>query len=269
MKANFSALRILPVLIALSALASVGAAQAAVVEGFESTSLTQGSNAIGDASIQGVYFTINPTQLTHQLLLTSINNAAGADPTPANPQNQSGFNAVANVTTPGGLADFFGVTANTIRNGTPVGQEGSGFKMSLGALNVGDVVSFDYDFLTKETGSHADFGFALLQNTTASTNNYQVFSQASAAGTPTTGAGNPFNLETGYHTFSFTITSAGNYSLGLGVADATDKTIASGALIDNISVTSAAVPEPSTIGLMIAGAVSLAAARRRFKKAQF
>jgi hypothetical protein len=47
--------------------------------------------------------------------------------------------------------------------------------------------------------------------------------------------------------------------------DAKDMDIASGLLVDNISIT--AVPEPSTIGLGIAGAVLLVALRNRFKKA--
>lgn len=244
--------------------ASAGTSWATFVEGFESSSLTA-SNSIGDASIQGVYFTINPDQLTKQLLLTTINNTAGSDfPIGGGvPSNQSGNNAVANTTSSGGLANFFGITsAGIIRNGTTaVGQEGSGFLVNLGALNAGDVVSFRYDFLTQDNSGQPDFGFVTLNNGT-STSYKGVFAQASNATTATTGAGNPFNLETGYQTFSLTITTAGTYTLGIGIADATDKTIASGVLIDNILT----VPEPSTLGLGMAGAVLLVALRRVIKK---
>ncbi|MEY2481363.1 MAG: hypothetical protein QOI04_2290 [Verrucomicrobiota bacterium] len=269
MKATTLALRTTGLLVALFLTNLVAtSARAATVEGFESTTLTQGNNAIGDASIQGVYFGINPTQLTKQLLLTTIDNVAGADPTPGNPSNQSGFNAVANTNLSGGLASFFGVSSSSIRNGTAVGQEGSGFFTPLGSLSIGSTVSFNYDFLTKEVpGGRPDFAFVILYDSVGNVVSYNVFSQASSATSATTGVGNPFNLETGYLTFTLpAITTAGSYFLGLGVADATDKATASGVLIDNISVTPAAVPEPSTIGLGFAGAVLLVALRSRIKK---
>src|SRR5882724_3867330 len=104
MKANKSALCASALLaIAMLVLVPARSSRAATVEGFETLTLT-GTNSIGDASIRTPnYFGINPTEGTHELLLTTINNTSDAPAT-----NQSGTNAVANVATAGGLANFFG-----------------------------------------------------------------------------------------------------------------------------------------------------------------
>ena len=59
------------------------------------------------------------------------------------------------------------------------------------------------------------------------------------------------------------ITTAGVYTLGIGVMDATTTDGPSALLLDNIAVI---VPEPSTVGLGMAGAVLLIALRRVIKK---
>src|SRR3954471_3795267 len=109
-------------------LLSVAAIQAATVEGFESVSLTQNGNAKGDASIQGVYFTINPTENAKQLLLTTI---GANDVNNAGYQTQSATQAVP-VSGVTGLAAFLGVSTAQINNGVGVnGTEGSAFKESF------------------------------------------------------------------------------------------------------------------------------------------
>jgi hypothetical protein len=86
------------------------------------------------------------------------------------------------------------------------GHEGSAFKINLGALSVGDVISFDYDFLTSDL-TRSDFAFWELNGGAI-----HVFADTSSPFLqPTTGAGNPFSLETTYHTVSITITSAGRH----------------------------------------------------------
>lgn len=236
--------------------------QAAVVEDFETLTLSSG-NSIGDASIRTPnYFGISPTSGTHSLLLTTINNA-GQDPTnTGNPANQSGTNA----TTVANIATFLGISSTNIRNTLPTpsqtGQEGSAFKLSLGLLSVGDVVSFNYTFLTQETsGMHRDFAFINL----GLGGNTPVVADTLQPPVSVTGGGNPFNLSSGPHSFSFTITTAGTYTLGIGVVDATTSDTPSALLVDDIAVTP--IPEPSTIGLGIAGALLLAALRRRAAKA--
>ena len=237
---------------------------ATVIEGFESTILVQRSNAKGDASIQGVYFGINPTQLSKQLLLTTIGNADVG----AGYGSQSGSNAVP-VNGTSGLAAFLGVSTGTINNGVGVnGTEGSAFKETF-SFSAGDTVSFDYDFLTQEptSGGAKDFAFIVLLDSMGNLAQYSVIVNYADATLATSGAGNPFGNETGYLTFQLTVPTTGSYTLGFGVVDtgnaATD-TNPSGLLVDNIQVTP--VPEPTTIAFSIAGAVLLVALRSRIKK---
>ena len=245
--------------------ASANIVHAVVIEGFESTLLVQGSNAKGDASIQGVYFGINPTELSKQLLLTTIGQADVG----AGYGSQSGSNAVP-VNGTSGLAAFLGISTGTINNGVGVnGTEGSAFKESF-SLSAGDTLSFNYDFLTQEpsSGGAKDFAFVVLLDSMGNIVQYSVFSNYAAATMGTTGVGNPFCNETGYQTFQLSpLANSGTYTLGFGVVDtgnaATD-TNPSGLLVDNIQVTP--VPEPTTIAFSIAGAVLLVALRSRIKK---
>lgn len=226
-------------------------------EGFESITL-DATNSIGDASIRTPnYFGIVPTELTHMLLLTTISTVAGHDAGP----NQSGTNA----TTSANLATFLGIGSSNIRDGLVLGTEGSAFKLSLGPLNVGDVITFNYNFLTNDVAppdGHNDFAFYSLS--LIGGNTPVIADELSPAKFATTGAGNPFVSETHFQTVTINITVAGTYTLGLGVADGTTFDTSSALLIDNISVI--AVPEPSTIGFGIAGAVLLVALRSRMKK---
>jgi hypothetical protein len=229
--------------------------RAAAPEGFE-TLVLDGTNSIGDASIRTPnYFGITPTQGNHMLLLTTISTVGAHDPGP----NQSGTNA----TTVAGVAGFLGISSSNIRDGAATGTEGSAFSLSLGFLPVGAVITFDYNFLTNDfsPGGHNDFAFYTLG---AAGNTPIIADELSPAQFATTGVGNPFGLETHFQTKTITITTAGTYTLGLGVMDATTFDTESALLVDNIAVV---IPEPSTIGLGIAGAVLLVALRKGFKKA--
>lgn len=225
---------------------------AVLVQGFE-TGLPVGSTT-GDALVTGTFQGIAPVQGSNQLLLTTINQTSdGIAPL-------SGANAV----TVNTVAGFVGVPLATLQfNATNTGKEGSAFKMTLN-LNVGDVLTFNYDFLTAEDPTDPlapqDFGFASLV-LAGSLVNYQILGNTSAA--VLTSSGPTFFNQTGYQTYTFTVTTAGSYTLGIGVLDAKGVTGQSGLLVDNISVT--AVPEPSTIGLGLAGAALLIALRRRIK----
>jgi hypothetical protein len=234
------------------------AVRAATVEGFESTTLNS-TNSIGDASIRTPnYFGINPTEGTHELLLTTISTAGSHDPGPT----QSGTNAVS----VSNLATFLGVSTSNIKDGLVAGQEGSAFQLSLGTLTAGSTITFNYDFLTNDfppPDGHNDFAFITLTGNTGNTP--VVADELNPPKAPTTGLGNPFVLETQYQTYTINITTTGTYTLGIGVVDGTTTDTSSALLVDNISV-GTAVPEPSTIGLIVAGAVSCLAARRRMRK---
>jgi hypothetical protein len=248
-------------LMAGMALSVAGSARAATIQDFEG-SLGANESLLGDAGITtGGYFGINDTNGGNgQLLLTTINNSPGnADF--GGYSNQSGSNAADT-----GFTTFFGFTP--IDAGT-TGKEGSGYRIINLSLTAGQTLSFDYDFLTQE-GSNKDFAFYTLALQPNSPSGTPVITDAfSATLNTTSGVGNPFGSETGYTTFTTpTITTTGTYTLTIGVMDAgnpsTDDS-PSGLLVDNIQ-TNAAVPEPSTVGLLIAGAAGFAAVRRRIRK---
>ena len=222
---------------------------ATLIEGFEN-GLTPGST-VGDASVQLSYFGINPTEGTHQLALSTINQISDPGYTPI-----SGSTGAVSVVT---IASFLGIPTGTIRDGLVTGQEGSAFQLNLGMLNAGDVLTFDYNFLTDEVqpGAHNDFAFYTLG---LPGNTPIVADTFSGLLHPTTGMDNPFVLETSYHTFSITIDTAGMYTLGIGVVDGTTADVPSALLLDNIQLFP--VPEPSTFALACVSAGLLFAARR-------
>lgn len=232
---------ILPIAASLL-LAVTGTARAVVIEGFEAGTGTVSGNAITNT----VYGPFLPTELTHQLLLSTA----------------SGTSTVAS------LESFLSLPAGTIRNtgANRNAVNGSAFERTNLTLSVGDVVSFNYVFMTSE-GSNPDFAFfSLLNTSTGLLANYNSFSTITNATFLSSTPG--FSFDTGaYGTFSFTVTTAGIYTLGIGVANALPNTITapSGLLVDNLQVN--AIPEPSTLALAGLGAFGLAAVIRRRRMA--
>ena len=246
MKINIGSGRITALCVGVLLMSLGGIARATLVEGFEA-GLSESTT--GDVGIKTTYHGIAPTEGTHQLLLTTINNTS--DPG----YSHEFADAVTNAT----MSAFFGVSSSAIRDGISTNQEGSGFLINLGTLNAGDTITLNYDFLTADL-QNLDFAFWELNSGTI-----HVFADTnSGLLTPTSDPTNPFNLETGYQTLTISITATGNYTLGLGVSDGGDKTGPSGLLVDNIQVTP--VPEPTTIAFSVAGAVLLVALRSRIKK---
>jgi len=251
MKLNIATGRLTALLTGLVLMSIFGSAKSALVEGFESGSFSGSEATSGDVGIRGTYFTIAPTEGIKQMLLTTINNTSDSPKT-----NQSGANAVS-VTT---IASFLGVSTASIRDGSQTGQEGSAFTINLGTLTAGTQITLNYDFLTNEPNTtHNDFAFWELNSGTI-----HVFADQNSTLNPTTGAGNPFALETGYQTLTITIPVTATYTLGLGVMDATTTDTSSGLLIDNIQTN--AIPEPTTIAFSIAGGALLVALRSRIKR---
>ena len=205
----------------------------------------------GDVSIQGTFQGQASPEGTKQALATTISSTDG-DGKPS----VSGTNAV----------------TTTLFNGATVGGvQNSGilipFNVSAGDLQL----TFQYDFLSNEpnqTTVRPDFAFLGVFNgtTNALIGSFNHFATASAAFPSTLfGAGNPFIFHSGIQSFTLSLVGfvPGSYKLGLGVVDVTSNDGATGLLIDNVQVV---VPEPSTIGLIMAGAVSCLAVRRRIRK---
>ena len=70
-----------------------------------------------------------------------------------------------------------------------------------------------------------------------------------------------FTYESGYQSLSFAIPTTGAHSIAFGVVDVNDTLGASGLLVDDVQV--AAVPEPSSIALLLAGLALVAVMGRR------
>lgn len=225
------------------------------IEGFESGDPAFSST--GDAGNQGTFQTEAPPEGSFQFLITTIGTGNEDSKTPV-----SGVAAVPFST----LNTFF-------ENTTVSNEDGSAILIPFSVLAGDTSLTFQYDFLSNEPAQgtpHNDFAFeALFDPTNTLVGSVSHF----ASVLPVTqfsnfGAGSPFIAHTGYLTFSLSLVglAPGSYTLGIGVADATDINHASGLLIDNVQVVGAAVPEPSTVGLGIAGAVLMVALRSRIKR---
>jgi len=156
------------------------------------------------------------------------------------------------------LETFLGLGAGSLDglgNGFPT--TGSAIKQSFSA-NLGDMLSFDWNFLTNEGSPDFinDFSFVTLLslNTLGSVNSSTLVP-----------LGGDFNSHTGFQKFSAVIPSTGAYVLGLGVVHVDDELFSSGLLVDNVTLTgdTSTAPEPGTLLLLGSGLFGLAFWRRQ------
>ncbi len=145
------------------------------------------------------------------------------------------------------LENFLGLSNGSLSSlGNGVARGGAAIKQTFTA-NVGDVISFDWNFLTDEGTPNArnnDFAFFSLSGLTELADTNVSFVDSFS----------PFREETGYQTTSYTITKAGTYTLGLGVVNTGDVKGLSGLLVDNVRTET--VPEPaSMLGILAFGAL--------------
>jgi Ca2+-binding RTX toxin-like protein len=177
--------------------------------GFESGNFTNWTT-IGNASIQTASFGTSPTEGNFQALITTD------------------FPSVPDTA----LENFLGLSVGRIdalSNGNAT--EGSALKLNPITVQAGEVVSFNWNFLTDEgtpSFTFNDFAFVSITPTfvseLADTNSVFLLS-------PTR-----FNEETGYRTFEYKFTTAGTYMVGVGVVDVADTAVASGLLVDNLNI---------------------------------
>ena len=238
-------------LLGLAALFGAEPASAAVLNGSFETGNFTGWETLGQPSIQtSTYDESSPTAGTSQALLSTfcparVNNRCKQD---GNFLELSNFLNV-NVLNLTALGDVF---------------EGSALKTTLN-VNAGDVLTFDWNFLTDsmngdERGLYNDFAFVTISGTVYKL--ADTFSPFVGILTDTN-----FENQTGYKTFSYSFTSAGTYILGVGVVDVGDGSSDSGLLVDNVVLSSpppptsyptpTGVPEPASIlGVLAFGAVA-------------
>jgi len=179
--------------------------------GFETGDFTAW-RIIGDASIQTAEFGAIPTQGDFQALLTT------------------GVGSVSDNT----LESFLGLNPGDIDSiGNGDATEGSALRKKI-TVEAGDVLSFDFNFLTNEFTPELlfnDFAFvSITSNTLSELGDTNSFFELS----PTV-----FSEETDYDNFTFEFSEAGTYTVGIGVVDLIDTVVDSGLLVDDFKIVSA------------------------------
>lgn len=208
--------------------------------GFETGDFTSWSTA-GNTSVQDSTFGSGPVEGTYDALLTT-----GSDPDFGDPSVSASD-----------LETFLGLSSGSLDGlGNGTATEGSAIKQTFSA-NAGDVLSFDWNFLSTESDSEEpfnDFAFVYLVSlsTLTSVSSATFVSSQSIL----------FSQETGFKTFSITIPADGTYTLGLGVVDVEDNQVDSGLLVDKVTLS----PEPGTLLLIGSGLIGLGFLNRRKKR---
>lgn len=247
----------------LAGLAFPTATEAAILNGGFESGFT-GWNTIGDYRVETSTFGSSPVEGTSQAFLST---ASGNEFPSGNAVPVSFISGLPSLEAFLGLSTFLGdnsldslATAETI--------EGSAIQQSFTAL-AGQTLSFSWNFLTDESVEQAalddftypdfnDFAFATIQSESVS----EVLRLADTRST-FSDSSTPFFNETGFRTFSYTIPTTGNYTLGIGVVDVGERTRISGLLVDRAAV----VPETTPIvGLLFLGSLGIVSVIRRSQK---
>ena len=258
-------------------------AHAAVVNGSFETASFLGWNTIGDTSIQSFPLGIAATDGQFMALLTTLcdllhaphplacDTGGGVREIPYSANNAAQSSLV--------LEGFFGYSQSEINDiraqnsGRPFpAGEGSGISQTISG-NAGDILSFDFYYVTDEGTLNADQAyFTLVPNGPGS----KTFAYLN----PLTGSGSPspvalcdhllprsfacnfpgVNRTTDWQHAMFALPSTGAFTFGFGLYEIFEGTVPSALVIDNVRLT--AVPQPSTFALLCAGMILLLIGRR-------
>ncbi|MBD2532099.1 hypothetical protein H6G97_21945 [Nostoc flagelliforme FACHB-838] len=245
------------------------AAVAAIINGgFENS--FDNWHTLGDYRIETSAFGSKTVEGNSQAFLsTAYNEVVGVD--------ENGGEVIGGSAAP--AAYITGIAENSLENFLDVSSffgeglladaiEGSAIKQTFRA-QAGETLSFAWNFLTNESvGDNSnpafnDFAFATLSN-----NSQNLFFKLADSTTDflATSSNSNFFEETGSKTFSLTLPTDGEYTLGVGVVDVGEPTIISGLLVDRVQ----AIPETSsTISLLILGIVGAFSAFKHIQKSRY
>jgi hypothetical protein len=162
------------------------------------------------------------------------------------------------VLSPQEIEIFLGLAPGTLEglgNGEPF--EGSAIKETI-TVAAGEQITFQWNFGTSDFGAFNDFAFVAIVSVTTNT---------LANASTTNNSEVPFAM-TGWQTFTHTFSTAGTFTIGVGVMDVPDAGGESRLYVDNFTSSGAGqvVPEPASLTLLGLGAFGLAAYRWRRRK---
>lgn len=163
----------------------------------------------------------------------------------------------------GDLETFFGLSAGSLSGGLPGGNggptDGAGIYQDF-AGTAGDTVTVYWAYVAGDYPPFNDPAFAVV---TGPGGIEQVTTLASIWNGPGIHVG--IYGATGWHAFSYTLPTPGNYRIGFGVVDTGDTVLDSSLFLDGApgTLSSGIVPEPGTWILISAGLAGLGLLRRR------